>query len=172
RTMRRNPVFAVTAVLTLALGIGANTTIFSVVHAVLLKPLGYRDPERLVNIGGATPIRFEEMKAGAQAFAEFGAFTGQENIALAGGAQPEVVKAARVSASFLRILGVDPLIGRGFLPEEDAPGGQAVAMISAELWQRRFQGDTRIVGKTAVLGTAPYTIVGVLPARFQFPFPS
>lgn len=76
-----------------------------------------------------------------------------------------------MSAGFLRILGVDPLLGRGFLPDEDSPGGPAVAMIGAGLWQRRFNGDSRIVGKTLTLGDVPYTMVGVLPARFQFPFP-
>ncbi len=172
RTMRRNPVFTATAVLTLALGIGANTAIFSVVHAVLLRPLEYRNPDRLVHIsGGAAPIRFEEMKTSAKSFAALAAFTGQEDLTLTGGIQPEVLKGVRVSASFLRILETEPLLGRGFLPEEDSPAGPAVAMISAELWQRRFGGDPQIVGKTATLGATPYTIIGVLPARFQFPFP-
>jgi predicted permease len=172
RTMRKSPGFALTAVLSLALGIGANTAIFSVVHDVLLKPLEYRDPDRLVNIsGGATPVRFMEMKASARSFTGLGAFSGQENVTITGGAQPEVLKAARVSAGFLSILGVEPLFGRGFFPEEDSPGGPAVAMIGAELWQRRFDGDSRIVGKTLTLGDAPYTIIGVLPAHFQFPFP-
>jgi len=172
RTMRKNPAFTATAVVALALGIGANTAIFSVVHAVLLRPLDYRDPDRLVNIsGGATPVRFAEMKAAAKSFSGLGAFTGQEDLTLSHGSLPEVLKAARVSAGFLRILGVAPLVGRGFLPSEDSPGGPPVAMISAGLWQREFGGDPQIVGKTASLDAAPYTIIGVLPARFQFPFP-
>ncbi len=171
RTLRRNPGFAIIAVLTLALGIGANTAIFSVVHAVLLKPLEYRNPDRLVQIsGGATPTRFEEIKAGAQSYTAVGAFSGEENLTLTGGAHPEVLKGARVSASFLSILNASPLLGRSFLPQEDSPGGPPVAMISAELWQRRFGGDSQIVGKMLDLGETPYTIVGVLPARFQFPF--
>ncbi len=171
--MRKNPVFAATAVLTLALGIGANTAIFSVVHAVLLKPLAYRNPDQLVQIsGGSTITRFEEMKASAHSFAGLGAFTGQEDLALSGRVQPEVLKGARVSASFLNILGVGPLLGRSFLPQEDSPGGPAVAIISAELWQRRFSGDPQIIGKTVILAATPYTIIGVLPARFQFPSPS
>jgi putative ABC transport system permease protein len=172
RAMRHNPAFAATAVLTLALAIGGNTAMFTVIRAVLLKPLQYRDPDRLVSLsGGATPSRFSEMKAGARSFTELGAFTPEENITLSGGAEPEVLKGARVSASFLRILGVEPLRGRGFRPQEDSPGGAPVAMISSELWQRRFAGDPGIVGKTATLASTVYTIIGVLPPRFQFPVP-
>src|SRR5580704_13407468 len=172
RTLRKNPLFSATAVLTLALAIGGNTAMFTIIRAVLLKPLEYRDPDRLVRIsGGATPARFAEMRAAARSFTEIGAYAGPENLTLAGAAEPEVLKGARVSAGFLRILGVDPMLGRGFLPQEDSPGGAPVAMISAELWQRRFQADSQIVGKTVTLSVAPYTIVGVLPAHFQFPFP-
>jgi putative ABC transport system permease protein len=172
RTLRKNPLFSATAVLTLALAIGGNTAMFTVIRAVLLKPLEYREPDRLVRItGGATPARFAEMRIAAHSFTDIGAYAGQENLSLAGTAEPEVLWAARVSASFLRILGVDPMLGRGFLPQEDSPGGAPVAMIGAELWQRRFQGDPQIVGKTITLSAAPYTIVGVLPAHFQFPFP-
>ncbi len=171
RQVRKNPGFAVTGVLTLALGIGANTTIFTVVRAVLLKPLEYRDPDRIVRVsGGATLEHFEELKTG-KSFSDVGAFAvAMENITLSGGGQPEVLKEARVSFNFLRILGVEPVVGRSFLPEEDAPGGPAVAMISTALWKRRFGGDPSIAGKTAMLAAAPYTIVGVLPAGFEFPF--
>ncbi|MBV8867159.1 MAG: ABC transporter permease, partial [Acidobacteriaceae bacterium] len=172
RAMYKKPAFAVAAIVTLALGMGCNTALFSVVRAVLLKPLEYDDPNRLVYIsGGATPQRFQEMKASANSFLGLAAFTGQENLTLTGGVEPEVLKAARISASFLRVLTITPLLGRGFLPEEDSPGAPAVAMISAELWQRRFNGDARIVGKTVTLESISYTIIGVLPARFRFPFP-
>src|SRR5207247_1823426 len=87
-----------------------------------------------------------------------------------GGAGPEVLKEARVSANFLRILGVEPELGRSFRSEEDTPGGAPVVMISAELWQRRFGGDPVVAGKTATLGATPYTIIGVLPKGFAFPF--
>jgi len=173
RTMRKSPAFATTAVLTLALGIGANTAIFSVVRAVLLKPLAYRDPDRLVRVsGGATSMRFEEIKAAARSYTELGVFLDgfEEDITLSGAEGPEVLKEARVSANFLRILGVEPLLGRSFGPEEDAPGGLPVAMLSAELWQRRFAGDLSICGRTATLGATLYTIIGVLPPSFQFPF--
>ena len=135
RTMRNQPVFAATAVITLALAIGGNTAMFTVIRAVLLQPLQYREPDRLVRVAdGATPSRFAEMKA-AHSFTEIGAFTGVEDLALSGGAEPEVLKAVHVSASFLRILAVDPLRGRGFRADEDASGGPPVAMISEELWQ-------------------------------------
>jgi predicted permease len=172
RTMRGKPAFAATAVLTLALAIGGNTAMFTVIHAVLLKPLQYSDPDRLVRIsGGATPTRFAEMKTAAHSFTELAAFTGTENIALSTGAEPEVLRGIRISAGFLRIPGVTPLLGRSFRPEEDSPGGAPVAMISYELWQRRFAADPQIAGKTANLAATAYTIIGVLPPHFQFPFP-
>ena len=135
RTMRKKPAFTVTAVLTLALAIGGNTAIFTVIRAVLLKPLPYRDSDRLVRIaGGATPERFAEMQAGAHSFTGLGAYTGQEDITLSGGDEPEVLNGVRVSASVLRILAVDPLRGRGFRAEEDSPGGAPVVLIGAGLW--------------------------------------
>jgi putative ABC transport system permease protein len=171
RTMRKKPAFAATAILTLALAIGGNTAMFTVIRAVLLKPLRYPDADRLVHIsGGATPTRFAEMQAGALSFTALGAFASEENVTLSSGAEPEVLNGVRVSASFLRILDVQPLRGRGFRPEEDAPGGPPVVMIGAELWQRRFSGDAQIVGKTVNLDATPYRVIGVLPPRFAFPF--
>jgi predicted permease len=171
RTMRKEPVFAATAILTLALAIGGNTAMFTVIHAVLLKPLPYPDSGRLVGIGGATPSRFSEMKAAARSFTGIGAFTGEENSTLSGGSEPEVLKTVHVSANFLQILGVNPLLGRSFHANEDSPGGPPVAMISDALWQRRFAGDPEIGGKTATIAEAAYTIVGVLPPGFSFPSP-
>ncbi|MGH9397124.1 MAG: ABC transporter permease [Terriglobia bacterium] len=173
RQLRRNPGFTAVAIITLALGIGANTAMFTVVRAVLLKPLSYSNPDRLVRItGGATPVRFEEIKATARSYTEIGAFAGgMENVTLSGSAEPEALKGARVSAKFLRILGVSPLLGRSFLPQEDKLGGPPVAMISANLWRRRFGSDPRIAGKTVAFNLTPYTIIGVLPADFAFPFP-
>ncbi len=170
RAIRQKPVFAATAVLTLALAIGGNTAMFSVIRAVLLKPLAYSEPDRLVRMsGGETPTLFAEMK-GAHSFTELGAFTSEENITLSGDVEPEVLKGERVSASFLRILGVEPVARARFsLEDEDRPGAAPVAMISSELWRRRFSGDPQIVGKTATLGSTAFTIIGVLPPRFQFP---
>jgi putative ABC transport system permease protein len=171
RTMRQKPAFTAMAVVTLALAIGGNTAMFTVIRAVLLEPLPYRDSDRLVVSGGATPARFAETRDSARSFTELGAYSGEEELTLSGGAEPEVLKGARVSASFLRILGVAPVRGRGFRPEEDSPGGTPVVLISTGLWQRRFAGDPQIAGKTAILETTPYIIIGVVPPRFQFPFP-
>src|SRR6185503_4687479 len=154
RQLIKTPGFTIVAVFSLALGIGANTAIFTVIRAVLLKPLEYHDPDRLVLVsGGAISMRFEEMRTAARSFSELGAFVNGyiEKITLSGGAGPEVLQGARVSANFLRILGVEPVLGRSFVLEEDAPGGPPVALISAALWQRRFGGDPLVAGKTATL---------------------
>jgi putative ABC transport system permease protein len=173
RGVQNNPVLSATAVVILALSIGGNTALFTVIRSVLLKPLDYSDPNSLVLIsGGATPTRFEEMKSGARSFVGICAFTGEENLTLVGESEPEVVTGVRVSAAFAQVLGVSPVLGNGFLPKDDSPGGPPVVMISSALWQRRFHGDPRIIGETVILSATPYTIVGVLPARLQFPFPA
>ena len=171
RTMLKNPVLSGAVVLTLALGIGANTAMFSVIRAVLLKPLEYREPDRVVLLAdGATPVRFEEMAATSRSYTQIGAYAnGSEEMALSGGGEPEVLKVARVSANFLDILGVSPLQGRGFFAEEDSPGAEPVALISAAFWQRRFGSDRSILGHTITLAGMPHTVIGVLPAGFQFP---
>jgi len=172
RTMRKTPVLSVAVLVTVALGIGGNTAMFSVIRAVLLEPLGYRDPDRLVLLtNGATPIRFDEMVSSARSYDGLGAYaSGREDIALSGDGQPEVLRGARVSGNFLDILGVQPLLGRSFLPAEDKPSAPAVAMISTELWQRRFNGAPSIMGRSVTLAGMAYTIIGVLPPKFQFPF--
>ena len=172
RQLRKNPGFTAVALVTLTLGIGANTAMFSVIHAVLLKPLDYSDPDRVVLIAdGATSIRFDEMRVASRSYTEIGAYAvGPEQLALSGVAEPEVLKGARVSANFLHVLGVSPLQERSFLPEEDKTGAPAVAMISAELWRRRFGADASILGKTITLAAQLHTIIGVLPSGFQFPF--
>jgi putative ABC transport system permease protein len=171
RMLRKQPGFVVTATLTLALGIGANSAIFTVVNAVLLKPLRYQDPDRLVRIsGGATAVRFEHFRA-AQSFTDTGAFNAfVENPTLSGADGAEGLKGASVTANFLSILGVRPLAGRSFVSQEETPG-PAVAMISASLWHRRFGSDESIVGRTIRLSGGPCTIVGILPESFSFPFP-
>jgi putative ABC transport system permease protein len=171
RNLARNRSFTLAAILTLTLGIGANSAMFTVIRAVLLKPLAYRDPGRLVEIsGGATIAHFEEIRAAQKSYTAVGAFfCCASTISLSGLQGPEARKISPVSANFLEILGVSPLAGRGFLAEEDAPGGPRVAMISASLWQSHFQGDMHIAGKTARIGAAVYTIVGVLPSGFEFP---
>jgi putative ABC transport system permease protein len=181
RTMRKNPAFALTAILTLALGIGGDTALFTVIRTVLLKPLEYRDPDRLVRVsvnvppqqqeGSLSLERFEQMRKGARSFSDLGAFgRNLENMALSGSGDPEALKVARVASNFLSVLGVEPILGRSFLPEEDTRGGRPVAMLSAELWKRRFGADPLVAGKTATLDATSYTIIGVLPAGFAFPF--
>ena len=181
RILLRNRVFTVTALLTLALGIGGNTAMFTVIHAVRLKQLPYRDPDRLVRLpvenlqrgaqnGLESQAEYEEVRADARSFSEIGAFGEPEYMTLSGNGEPEQVNGARVSSNFLHILGVEPVVGRSFLAEEDRPGGAPVAMISTRLWTRRFGRDPRIVGKIMALNSTPHTIIGVLPPDFAFPF--
>ena len=139
---------------------------------MLLRPLGYGDPQKLVVLTrGATPIHVDEFRAAARSYTETGVSSGgAEQMALTGKGEPEVVSAARVSANFLSILDISPALGRSFLSSEDRTGGPNVAMISTRLWQQHFAGDRAILGRTVTLAGAPYTIVGVLPPRFAFPF--
>lgn len=164
RSLWRTPGFTIAAVLTLALGIGANVAIFSVVRAVLLKPLGYRNPERLVLIsGGATPVHFAEIKSAARSYAGVGSYSMEEDLAFTGHGTPEVLKSNRVSENFLNVLGVPPLLGRSFTTQD------STVLISYKLWQRRFGGDVHVVGQTLNLAGTAYTICGVLPPGFEFP---
>ncbi len=181
RAFRRNPGFGAAAVLTLAMGIGANTAMFSVIDAVLLRPLDYPDPDNLVSIARANPgsdqprwlslSRVEALRDAARSFTDVGAFllARVEDVTISGNDDPETLKGARVSANFLEILGVRPQLGRGFSSEEDRPGGPPVAIISTNLWRRRFGADLSVVGETVTFNATPYTIVGVLPPAFQFP---
>ena len=184
RSMRQSPAFVAAAVITIALGIGANTAVFSVIRAVLLKPLQFPDQDRLVFISVDNPKKnprlneqfsqaeFEQMSAGAHSFGAIAAYGAHpENISLSSGrGEPEALKGARVSANFLDVLGTRPIVGRSFLASEDTRGGPDVAMISADLWRHRFASDPAIAGKTAKLDARVYTIVGVLPQGFEFPF--
>ena len=181
RTMARNPAFAITAMLILGLGIGGNTAMFTVIRAVLLKPLDYREPDRLVYFSvensrrpqqnpSFSLVQFEGIRAAAKTFSWMGAYGRPENFALSSGGEPEELKGARVSANFLEVLGVAPAIGRSFLSEEDKPGGRPVAMISTGLWKRRFSGDPGVVGKEVTLESTAYTVIGVLPGGFEFPY--
>ncbi|MBV9762501.1 MAG: ABC transporter permease [Acidobacteriaceae bacterium] len=158
------PRFFAAAVLTLGLGIGANVACFSIIHAVLLKPLEYRDPDRLVIIsGGATPTHFAEIKWGAHNFSSVGTYAMEEDLALSGRGAPELLKTVRVSGNFLEILGISPLLGRGFAESDNT------ALISSNLWARRFSSDLHLVGQTIDLAGRAYTVSGVLPPDFGFP---
>jgi putative ABC transport system permease protein len=164
RSLWRSPVFVVAAVLTLGLGIGVNVACFGVVRAVLMKPLGYREPDRLVLIsGGATPIHYREIRSAAHQFSSIGAYAMEEDLAFTGGGGPELLKTNRVSTDFLEILGVSPLLGRSLSSAGDT------ALISYEFWQRQFHGDLQVTGQVLDLGGTAYSISGVLPASFAFP---
>jgi putative ABC transport system permease protein len=180
RLFARTPDFAALAVLTLAIGIGADTSIFSIANAVLLRQLAYRNPERLVLIDARRPsenvsqgpltwVRFQQINQRNQSFDGIAAFTG-EFFNLTRRGDPEQIPAARVSWNFFRILGVAPAVGRGFLPEEDRTGGNPVAIISDSLWQRRFARSRSAIGSVLTLDSRDYTVIGVAPKGFQFAF--
>ena len=172
RLLARRPGFAAAAILSLALGIGANTAIFSVVHAVVLKPLPYKAPERLVVVGEgggttASAVAFLEWRTHARAFERLGAgeyWTPN----LAGQGRTEQVFALHLSADMFPLLGVDPLVGRVFGPDEEHAGRDRVVVIGYRAWQTRFGGDPAVVGRTLRLDGDAYTIVGVMPAHFRF----
>ncbi|HKG98524.1 MAG TPA: ABC transporter permease, partial [Pyrinomonadaceae bacterium] len=179
RMLRKNPAFTIIAVIALALGIGANTAIFSVVNTVLLRPLPYKDPERLVMVWeDATKHGYPRDTPAAANFVDWRdqnqVFEGMAAIAdtsfnLTGAGDPERLEGRRVSANLFPLLGVEPQIGRVFSAAEDQPGAQRVVLLSYGLWQRRFGADPNIVGKPLTLNGESHVVVGVMPARFQFP---
>lgn len=180
RTLRKSPGFAIVAVLTLALGIGATASLFSVVNTVLLRPLPFKNSSRLVmlfeglpQIGSpkfpfSTPD-FTTVTRGQKSFAEIGVIQERE-FELSGNGEPDRVIGARVSASIFPMLGIAPARGRFFRLEEDAPG-RNVAVLSYGLWQRRYGGRPDIVGGTIELDRQPYTVIGIMPKHFLFPLP-
>jgi predicted permease len=181
RALRRNPGFAFAAVCTFALGIGANTAIFSVAHAALLEPLPYRNPDELVAISVSVPqlqerfpklairaIDFEEFRRSNRVFSDLSAVR-ERNFNLTGTGEPERAYGARVSANLFPMLGVQPELGRTFLPEEDATGRENVVLISHDFWSRRFGANPGIINQTLSLDGQPHVVVGVMPAGFLFP---
>jgi putative ABC transport system permease protein len=178
RGLRHNFAFTVVAVCSLALGIGANTAIFSLVNAVLLKPLPFRDAERLVlvweeqpKIGAVRdnvpPATYVDWKNQNHVFDEVGALTWQ-SYNLTGEGEPEKVATYGVTANIFPMLGVEPALGRNFLADEDKPGGARVVILSHGLWQRRYGGEQSIIGRDILLNGEKHTVVGVMPAGFQF----
>ena len=178
RMLRKNPGFTAVAVVTLALGIGATTAMFSVLSAVLLRPLPYQDPGQLVHIyetdpGGGfsqTPVsypNFLDWRAQNHVFESMAAYDGA-TFTLMGPKEPIHVEGLVASADLFSVLGVKPMLGRGFLPEEDQPGHHVV-VLSHDLWKRRFNSDPSVLGQSVRLDRMSFTIVGVMPAGFQFP---
>ena len=177
RSLLRHPSFTVVAVITLMLAIGVNTTIFSVVNAVLLKALPFQDPQQLVSVQkvaepggfpGIAAYQYLAWKEKNSSFEDVAAF-GENNFNLTGIGEPERISCAQVTASFFTTLKVQPLRGRFFTPEEDKPGTNQVAIVSERFWQRRFGRDEAILNNTLTLDNNLYSIVGVMPASFRFP---
>ena len=167
--LRKNPGFACVAVITLALGVGANAAIFSVVHTVLLKPLPYPAAQQLVSLTASSFTKFTQIHdqtRSLQATAAYYSF----GSSLATPQEPEAIRTAHVSLDFFRVLSVTPARGRTFLPEEQQPGGASVAVLSDGFWHSRFAGKEDILGKTLVLDGNSTTVVGILPSSFRFPF--
>ena len=176
KRLLRHPDFSVVAIITLMLAIGVNTTIFSVVNTVLLKALPFREPQQLVSVHttpaagglpGTAAYQYLAWKE-SNSFADLAAFT-DDNFNLTGNGEPERISCAQVTAGLFTTLGVQPLRGRFFLPEEDRTGANNVAIVSEAFWQRRYARDEAILKNTLTLNNRPYSIVGVMPGSFRFP---
>jgi len=182
RMLRKNPGFTAVALLTLALGIGANTAIFSLVHTVLLQPIPYPGSERLLSVlqyetrsgTHGVPISLPKFQAiaGQSQTLESSAVYYLRDISLVTPREPEVLSAARVSSGFFNVLGVALARGRAFLPQEDLPGAAEVAVVTDGFWHSHFSAEENILGKTLVLDGVNATIIGILPPQFRFPFAS
>ncbi len=181
RMLRRSPGFAVVAIITLALGIGANTAIFSVINAVLLRPLPFPQPERLMNVvelrsgqlvpeGSTSYPDFADWRSQSRSFEAMAAFH-ESDFSLTGAGEPQHLTAEIVSVDFFNVLGTQPALGRGFRADEDNPGTRVV-VLSDSLWRSRFNADPKIVGRTVTVNARTYTVIGVAPAGFSFPIRS
>jgi hypothetical protein len=185
RTLRRAPGFAAIAIAVMALGIGANVAMFTVARSVLLNPLPYRDPGRLVtifehetdpadsNFGAFLPVAggsFERWQKAAANTAQMAIVSPwhQYNVSAEGGRLPEQVDAAWISGNFFSVLGVAPAFGRSFTEADDSPGAAATVVLSPSFWKRRYNGDPAVVGKTIWLDAKPYVVIGVLPESFVY----
>jgi len=177
RMLVKHKAFTAIAVVTLALGIGANTAIFSVVNELLLQPLPYRDADRVVTLWEVSPEgrhqnttsrqNFRAWKAQGSSFEQMAAFSDQR-VNLTGTGEPEELSVTFATTDFFKVLGVEPILGRTFLPDDNEPGKQDVAVLSYGLWQRRFGGQPNIVGQQITLSAEQFTVIGVMPRGFQF----
>jgi predicted permease len=177
RSLRKNPAFAFVAIITLALGIGATTAVFSVVNAVLLRPLPFKDPDQLLWVWSRRPDNnkapfslpdFLDHRDQNQTLREIAAFS-NIGLSLSGPERTERLQGLRVSASMFQLLGVEATVGRLMFPEDDEPANRHVVVLTYECWQRRFVGEPQIVGKTLNLNGESYEIIGVLPRNFPLP---
>src|SRR5262245_25743674 len=177
RTLGRNPGFAAVAVLTLALGIGANAAIFSVVNAVLLKPLPWSDPDRAVMIWSkwtsfdktwVAEGEVVDYRRRSQSLSDVAAW-GEGQVNLTGDGEPERVAMANVSANVFSVLGAQPIVGRTFTAQEDVPNGPNLVVLGHSLWSRRYASDSSIVGRAIQINGRPYQVLGVMPPAFVLP---
>ena len=173
RVLRKEPAFTLVAIVTLALGIGANTAIFSVVNSVLLRPLSYSEPEQIVTIlnegrGPVSPANFIDLKASNHSFAQMAAAELWGG-AMTGGITPEEITGLRMGDGLFDLLGIQPQLGRTFKSDDYAPARDHVVVLSHKLWQRSFGGDQSVVGRQVTLNGEAYTVVGIMPPQFQFP---
>ncbi len=177
RTLAKAPLFAFATILTLALGIGANTAIFTVTNALLLRPFPYRDPGQLVSIvskdrtkeNGGTLLRYELVRDFNQSFQSVAVWT-NDNLNLTGNGDPVQVPIARVSANFFQMLDMQPQLGHVFTQEEGTPAGRPVVVLSDAIWRTRYHADPNIIGSAITLDSVSSTVVGILPADARFPF--
>src|SRR5688572_26792600 len=178
RRLRKAPAFSLIVILTLALGIGANTAIFSVVNTVLLRPFAYGDPERLVVVdhfypslnnleAGASAPGFRDLRDRPNLFDGVFVITGWGPALTGDGSEPQRLQGTRASGLMFRTLGVAPVLGRAFTPEEDEPGKNKVVVLSYGFWQRQFGGVPTIVGQPITLNGEQYDVIGVMPASFR-----
>src|SRR6186997_2515407 len=180
RMLLKHKGFSAVAIIALGLGIGANTAIFSLVNGVLLRPLPFPDAERIIYFEGKNPaagitdsnisyLDFTDWSRQSDLFASTAAYwTGNADLS-GDGAEPEAVPRAGVTTGFFSVLGVQPVLGRAFVPEDDKGWPQTVAIISHGLWKRRFGSDPAIVGKQVQMSSFPLTIIGVMPPGFEYP---
>ncbi len=174
RQLLKKPAFTLVAVVTLALGIGANTAIFSVVYAVLLRPLPYSDPDRIVialhdGTKPVSPADFRDWRDENTVFDEMAAAS-LWSPNLTGRDQPEQIRGLQATGNLFNMLGCEAALGRAFTVEEDQKSADMVVVLSDQLWKRRFGGDPAVIGQTLTLDGQSYTIIGVMPPSFQFPF--
>src|SRR4051812_12212517 len=174
RSLGKSPGFTAIALLTLALGVGANTAIFSIIHAVILRPLPYPEPARLVKIWPEKPrvstskADYLEIKRRARSFDDIAAYSNW-GFTLTGTGEPAKLEGARVTANLFSLLGVEAALGRTFASDEDHPGKSDVVLLSHALWQSRFGSDRGVVGQTVTIDGKNLTVVGVMPKAFNFP---
>ncbi|SRR6266436_18297 len=181
RSLVKNPLFSLVAVLTIAIGIGVNVVVFTLVERILLNPLPYNEPDRIVrmvqaypemglNSWGLSPATYTAYRNGQQSFDAFAVYQNTGTI-LTGSEKAEYVQACKVTADFFRVFGVSPVLGRTFAPDEDTAGKENVVVLGHGLWLSRFGGDPQIVGKQVTLSDVPAQVIGVMPPSFQFPLP-